>query len=204
MTMIRPRSSAVRGTFPSMAMLAFSLAVSSAYAQASPSPIPEALQDKALMVTVQTLVAASSTTPAWEAKETKSTLSGSSVTVKLVGESLVVLVQVTPYQNPDGLILVTQAQVWIKDDDKIHYRSVMNTLRVAYGEPVVFYPLGEGKGKAPLSLVIIVEPYAKPRPPADPVSSGKPSPAAKPDPPAKPEPSAKPEPPIKSDPPEVP
>ncbi len=163
----RPRP--VRAAFPGMAMLAFSVAVSSAAAQSAPE-IPEALRDKALTVTVQTQVPESPSAPAWEAKEVKYTLPGSAVSVKLVGESLVVLIHVTPYQGPEGLMLVTQAQVWIKNKDSLQYHTALNTLKVAFGEPVAFYPLGEGKGKAPLRVVIVVQPYIQAAPPAAPVS----------------------------------
>jgi len=164
-----------RISFSGMAMLAFSVAVSSVQAQ-SPLDIPEALQDKALTVTVQTQVSESPSAPAWEAKEVKSTLPGSSVSVKLVGESLVVLVQVTPYENPEGLLLVTQAQVWIRDQDRIHYHTVLNTIKIAYGDPVVFYPLGEGKGKAPLRVVIVVNPFEKTSPESEPAADQKKAP----------------------------
>ncbi len=163
----RPRQA--WSAFPGMAMLALSVAVSSAGAQGG-SAIPEALQDKALTITVHTQVPESPVAPAWEAREVKSTLPGSAVAVKLVGESLVVLIHVTPYQGPDGLMLVTQAQVWIKDKDSILYHTALNTLKVAFGEPVVFYPLGEGKGKTPLRVVIVIQPFQKPAVPAGPVS----------------------------------
>lgn len=166
MTLPRPRQA--WSAFPGMAMLALSVAVSTASAQQTP-PIPEALQDKALTVTVHTQVPESPSAPAWEAKEAKSTLPGSAVSVKLVGESLVVLIHVTPYQGPEGLMLLTQAQVWIKDKDSIHYHTALNTLKIAFGEPVAFYPLGEGKGKAPLRVVIVVQPYVQAAP-AAPVS----------------------------------
>ena len=148
-------------------MLALSVAVSSAYAQSAPT-IPEALRDKALTVTVHTQVPESPEAPAWEAKEVKSTLPGSAVSVKLVGDSLVVLIHVTPYQGPDGLMLVTQAQVWIKDKESIHYHTALNTIKVAFGEPVAFYPLGEGKGKSPLRVVIVIQPYHQPAVPSAP------------------------------------
>ncbi|HOX14091.1 MAG TPA: hypothetical protein P5117_09890 [Spirochaetia bacterium] len=163
--MTLPRSRPAWGAFPGMAMLALSVAVSSVHAQSTPG-IPEALRDKALTVTVHTQVPESPTAPAWEAREVKSTLPGSAVSVKLVGESLAVLIHVTPYQGPEGLMLVTQAQVWIKDKDSVHYHTTLNTLKVAFGEPVAFYPLGEGKGKAPLRVVIVVQPYQMPAPPA--------------------------------------
>ncbi len=166
MTFPRPRQA--WSAFPGMAMLALSVAVSTASAQQAPS-IPEALQDKALTVTVHTQVPESPSAPAWEAKEVKSTLPGSAVSVKLVGESLVVLIHVTPYQGPEGLMLLTQAQVWIKDKDSIHYHTALNTLKIAFGEPVAFYPLGEGKGRAPLRVVIVVQPYVQAAP-AAPVS----------------------------------
>ncbi len=156
MNLERPRLS--WSALPGMAMLALSVAVSSASAQPAPA-IPEALQDKALTVMIHTQIPESPGIPAWEAKEVKSTLPGSAVSVKLVGESLVVLIHVTPYQGSEGLMLVTQAQVWIKEKDSILYHTALNTLKVAFGEPVAFYPLGEGKGKASLRVVIVVKPY---------------------------------------------
>ncbi len=169
MTFSRCRFTSARGIVPGLALFAFGLAVFQVRAQEA-APIPEALRDQALTVTVQTQVAESATAPAWEAKEAKSTLPGSSVSLKLVGESLVVLVQVTPYQSPEGLVLVAQAQVWIRVQDRIHYYTALNALKVGFGEPVVFYPLGEGKGKAPLRVVIIVSPYKETDPPADTVA----------------------------------
>ena len=188
-----------RNSLTGMAMLAFSMAVSSVAGQ-SVSAIPEPLQEKALSVMVQTQVAGTEAAPAWETKETKPTLPGSPVVVKLVGESLVVLVQVTPYQNPDGLVLVTQAQVWIRDEDKIHYHTVLNMLRVDMGEPVVFYPLGEGGGKAPLRLVIVVNQFSKDRPLPDPVSGTSDAPKAPDPPPGPSEPSGAPNPPAEEPP----
>lgn len=152
-----------------MAMLAFTMAVSAVYAQ-NAQDIPEALRDKALSVSVQTQVPGTVSAPAWEANEVKYTLPGSAVSVKLVGESLVVLVQATPYQGPEGLVLVAQAQVWIREQGSIRYLTVLNTFRIGFGEPVVFYPLGQGGGKAPLRMIIVVNPYLAPLPKAEPPS----------------------------------
>ncbi|HSV56135.1 MAG TPA: hypothetical protein VLH39_03395 [Magnetospirillaceae bacterium] len=165
--------------YAGVAALVLSVVVHPAGAQTVPTPspaprvspqsrslmtIPETLLNQALTVTVRTQVPESSTVPAWEVTEAKPTLPGAAVSVKLVGDSLVVLVHVTPYHGPDGLMLVTQAQVWLRDKDSLRYHTALNTFNVAFGEPVAFYPLGAGKGRTPLRLVIVVQPYQRPEP----------------------------------------
>ena len=90
----------------------------------------------------------------------KYTVPGTPVPFKFVGGNLVVLVQVTPFirRGSQGLVLVTQGQVWIADKNGgISYRTAINTLSVNYGEKVFFFPLGvDGAGKAPLRVEIDV------------------------------------------------
>lgn len=98
--------------------------------------------------------------PDWQVESVKYTVPGTPVPFKFVGANLVVLVQVTPFsrRNAQGLVLVTQGQVWVKDrEGGISYRTTINTLSVNYGEKVFFYPLGvDSSGKGPLRLEISV------------------------------------------------
>jgi hypothetical protein len=97
---------------------------------------------------------------AWQAERVKYTVPGSPVPFKFVGDNVVVLVQVTPFgrQDGQGLVLVTQGQVWIKSKEGgISYHTTINTLSVDYGEKVFFFPLGvDNVGKTPLRLEITV------------------------------------------------
>jgi hypothetical protein len=98
--------------------------------------------------------------PGWQAERVKYTVPGSPVPFKFVGDNVVVLVQVTPFgrQDGQGLVLVTQGQVWIKSKEGgISYHTTINTLSVNYGEKVFFFPLGvDSEGKTPLRLEIAV------------------------------------------------
>jgi hypothetical protein len=100
--------------------------------------------------------------PTWTSKSLRYTMSGSPVAIRLAGDDLVVVVQVTPYDHgATGLLVVAQGQVWRrKQDGQLDYRSVFESLYVSWGEHVLFYPLGrQSDGAAPISLEIAVERY---------------------------------------------
>jgi len=101
-----------------------------------------------------------SRSPTWTSSNLRYTVSGSPVAIRLAGDNLVVVVQVTPYDHGDrGLMVVAQGQVWKKrDDGQFDYRSAFESLVVAFGEAVYFYPLGmRSDGSAPIRLEIVVD-----------------------------------------------
>jgi hypothetical protein len=158
----------------------------SLYSQSAPPGVPEALKESALAVRVLAVVtappvaglqapdssapdgapsapASASTkdkSPEWQVGGMKYTVPGTPVPFKFVGANITILVQVTPFSRRDsqGIVLVTQGQVWIKNKEgDISYRTAINTLSVNYGEKVFFFPLGvDSSGKAPLRLEIAV------------------------------------------------
>jgi hypothetical protein len=102
---------------------------------------------------------------AWTSRSLRYTVSGSPVGIRLASESLVVLVQVTPYDHgKEGLVVVAQGQVWTRQEDgQIAYHSAFETLVVGYGERVFFYPLGiHPDGTAAFRLEIAVDHYGDP------------------------------------------
>lgn len=147
---------AARILAPALAVLALS---ATAAAQDAATDIPEAFRDKALAVRVHTTVLRPGA-DAWEDRSVKYTIPGTPVGIRLVSSELIVYLQLTPYQSEAGrLMLLTQGQVWIKDaSSSIRYQTTLNTFPVAFGEKIWFYPLGiEGKGPAPIAVVITVE-----------------------------------------------
>lgn len=97
---------------------------------------------------------------AWQGEGVKYTLPGRPAPFKFKGSNFVTVVQVTPFAQDDGknLTLVVHGQVWVQGEaGKLLYYSALDTLSVAYGETVLFYPLGiDAGGRTPLRLEIAV------------------------------------------------
>lgn len=151
------------------ACLLLSLGLSGLGAQAAakaPEPgslasIPSALLGDALVVAVVATVPQGEGAAPWEARDLKYTIPGSAVSVKLVGSEVAVMLTMTPHRSADGkVLLVAQSQVWFKDGDALSYRTAINTVTVAYGEKLFFYPLGVAEGgQAPVRIEMIVSRY---------------------------------------------
>jgi len=102
---------------------------------------------------------------AWSARSQRYTVSGSPVGIRLASDKLVVIVQVTPYDHgKEGLAIVAQGQVWSRQENgEIAYRNVFETLAIAYGEKVFFYPFGiKADGTASMRLEIAVDHFGDP------------------------------------------
>lgn len=128
-----------------------------------PADIPEALLDDALALIIFAIVPGNKDADAggWEAKELKYTIPGTPVSVRLLGNEVVVVVSITPYRSTGrGLMLVAQGQVWYKDGETVHYRTTFDTINLVFGERVYFYPFGALEdGSAPLRVELIVNSY---------------------------------------------
>jgi len=141
------------------------LAISAAGTDFLPKPadIPEALLDEAIAIILFAVVPGSqeAASGGWEAKELKYTIPGTPVSVRLLGQEVVVVVSITPYRSTGkGLMLVAQGQVWYKDGESVHYRTTFDTINLLFGERVYFYPFGmKDDGSAPLRVELIVNSY---------------------------------------------
>ena len=81
----------------------------------------------------------------WKVESSKHTISGRSVSVKLVGDNIVVLADFTPYVDTDSsIVLVAQAHVWISPQGgkPLEHFTALTSLPVRMGEKVLFFPLG--------------------------------------------------------------
>jgi hypothetical protein len=124
--------------------------------------IPEKLRSEALELTILAVVKRAEGEEPWKASDVKYTLNGMPVTVKMVGSSVIVYITITPYPSSDrDLKLIAQGQVWYSDKGDMRYHTTVDTLTVAFGERVFFYPLGmNADGDAPLRIEIVLKNYA--------------------------------------------
>jgi hypothetical protein len=72
------------------------------------------------------------------------TIPGRPVGIKLVGSNLVVAVQFTPFFGHKGKnMLVAQGQIWLEiPGEGMRYQTTLQTIPMEFGEQVYFYPLG--------------------------------------------------------------
>ena len=115
-----------------------------------------------LTVAIKATVGKRDGPPTWESKDTKYTIPGSSVSVKMIGTDVAILITVTPYKTKDGrLLLLAQGQVWYKEGESgLLYRTTVDTLSVQFGERVLFYPFGiQPDGESPLRVELVMDKY---------------------------------------------
>jgi hypothetical protein len=127
------------------------------------------LRERALVCTIEARVVEAGDEVAWQAADSKVTISGRPVSLKLAGDNLVVALQFTPYirfQNgtPPIGYLVVQGQIWVnKNDGGMYYQGVMQSVPVSMGEKIYFLPLGPKKNRDDSSIEILFElqPYSE-------------------------------------------
>ncbi|MDR3336308.1 MAG: hypothetical protein LBT16_03790 [Treponema sp.] len=129
-----------------------------------------ALQDRAVVMDIVARVLEPNKQVVWNQTNTRVTIPGRPVGLKLLGTNVVVAVQFTPYKWRDGRnVLVAQGQIWVDEPNKgISYRTTMETIPLEYGEPVYFFPFGEtifseetGEDKRPayIEIQVVLRPY---------------------------------------------
>lgn len=86
--------------------------------------------------------------------------SGAPIEVRLMGQDLVALLLIVPFETVSGLLTVNlQSQVWHRNPDgSLSYHSALKTIAVPFGGTIIFHPLGmDSRGIAPVSLDITVD-----------------------------------------------
>ena len=102
------------------------------------------LSGNELMVSLATRIVESEDQTVWHMENTKLTLSGQSVNLKMSGENLVIFAQITPYiQTDQTLLLIATGEVFVSSaEEGTKYYSTLKSLPVSLGEKVLFFPLG--------------------------------------------------------------
>jgi hypothetical protein len=107
------------------------------------------LKERAVVLNITTRVAENKQ-EVWNASNSKVTIPGRPVSIKLVGGNVVVAVQFTPYLRDKGrTVLVAQGQIWVDTPNEgIRYKTTMQTIPINFGEQIYFLPLGADDGSA--------------------------------------------------------
>ncbi|MDR2702626.1 MAG: hypothetical protein LBB72_09360 [Spirochaetaceae bacterium] len=101
-----------------------------------------ALKDKAIVLKIDTKVEENSKA-VMNTSSSKITIPGRAVSIKLVGENLIIEIQFTPYLRSGKYTLVAQSQIWIKISEKeVSYKTTNHSMSMDLGEQILYLPLG--------------------------------------------------------------
>jgi len=102
----------------------------------------------------------------WHESHRRVTIPGRPVGIKMVGPNVIVALQFIPYLRRRGQsILVVQGQIWVDVPNQgIRYQTTMQTIPLAFNEPVYFFPLGSGNNphnpnEAKIEILLTMRPY---------------------------------------------
>jgi hypothetical protein len=122
------------------------------------------LRDRAVVLDIVARVVEQNQEEVWNSANSKVTIPGRPVGLKLVGANVVVEVQFTPYFHRNGRsMLVAQGQIWVNvPNEGIRYQTTLQTIPMDFGEQVYFFPLGSAGSPQDARIEIMLElrPYA--------------------------------------------
>jgi hypothetical protein len=125
-----------------------------------------ALKERAVVLDMVSRVVEHNQEEVWHSVNSRVTIPGRPVGLRLVGANVVVAVQFTPYFRRRGhSVLVAQGQIWVNvPNEGIRYLTTMQTIPIEFGEPIYFFPLGpaDSPGDARIEIRLELRPYAAP------------------------------------------
>lgn len=122
------------------------------------------LRERAVVLHIVSRIVEQNQEVVWDSENSRVTIPGRPVGLKLVGANVVVAVQFTPFKRPNGqYILVAQGQIWINIPDQgISYHTTMQTIPLEMSEQIYFFPLGstDSQDDARIEIQLVLEPYS--------------------------------------------
>ena len=122
------------------------------------------LRERAVMMHIVSRIVEQNQQVVWNSENSRVTLPGRPVGLKLVGTNLVVAVQFTPFVRPNTQpILVAQGQIWLNiPNEGIRYHTTIQTIPLTFNEQIYFFPLGsmEVRDEALIEIQLVLEPYS--------------------------------------------
>jgi hypothetical protein len=120
------------------------------------------LKEQAVVLNITTRVAENQQ-ELWNATNSKVTLPGRPVSIKLVGDNVVMDIRFTPYLRSKGPnVLIAQGQIWVNiPNEGISYKTTMKTIPLEFGEHIYFFPLGSTpvSNNPSIELLIVLKRY---------------------------------------------
>jgi len=106
------------------------------------------LRERAVILDIVARIVDENRMEVWNSVNSKVTIPGRPVSLKLVGANIVVAVQFTPYFRRNGNnVLVAQGQIWMDVPNQgIQYQTTVQSIPLTIGEPIYFFPLGSSQG----------------------------------------------------------
>ncbi|MDR1867681.1 MAG: hypothetical protein LBQ77_05395 [Treponema sp.] len=133
------------------------------FAQEILEDIPPALRDQALILKIISRIVEQDQREIWQSSDSKATIYGRPVAIRLSGKNVLVDVKFTPYLGRDGsTTLVAQGQIWIDIPNKgMEYQAIMQRIPLQFGEQVYFLPLGDTliSSESRIELQLELTPY---------------------------------------------
>jgi len=143
-------------------VLFFAVRITPAAQEISLEEIP-GLRERALVMHIVSRIIEQDQQVVWNAENTRVTIPGRPVGLKLVGSNLVVVVHFTPFLRANNQnVLVAQAQIWINvPNEGLRYHTTMQTIPLKLSEQIYFFPLGsiDTKDEAQIEIQVLLEPY---------------------------------------------
>jgi hypothetical protein len=124
------------------------------------------LKERAIIMDIVARIVEQDQEVVWNTENSRVTIPGRPVGLKLVGANIVVAVQFTPYFRRNGNnILVAQGQIWLDVPNQgISYHTTMQTIPLEFGEQIYFFPLGQTKSRDEMSRIeiqLVLHPYTE-------------------------------------------
>lgn len=124
-----------------------------------------AFKEQAVVINIISRVIENNRREIFNSVNSRVTIPGRPVGIKLVGSNLVVAVQFTPFFGHKGRnVLVAQGQIWIEiPGEGMRYQTTLQTIPMEFGEQVYFYPLGSvtKPEEARIEIQLELLPYKK-------------------------------------------
>jgi hypothetical protein len=123
------------------------------------------LKEQAMVMDIVARVVERNQQVVWNSTNSKVTIPGRPVGLKLVGANIVVAVQFIPYLRRNGHnILVAQGQIWLNiPNEGIRYHTTMQTIPLEFEEEIFFFPLGsvDDQDDARIEVKLVLHPYTE-------------------------------------------
>jgi hypothetical protein len=124
-----------------------------------------ALKERAVVLDIIARVVEKNQQEVWHSVNSKVTIPGKPVSLRLVGANILVIVQFTPYLRGNGNnLLVAQGQIWVDIPQQgIHYQTTIQTIPLEFGERIYFFPLGsvDSEDEDHIEIQLELRPYAQ-------------------------------------------
>jgi hypothetical protein len=153
-----------RVLFSGLLFLAAGVIVSGQEIPGVPSDgIMPGLRERAVVLNIVARIVEQGQEEIWNSNNSKVTILGRPVSLKLIGENVVVYVQFTPYQQENGRsLLVAQGQIWINvPNEGVRYQTTLQSIPMEFGEQIYFFPLGKVRSgnEAQIEIQLELRPY---------------------------------------------